>query len=165
MDFDARLIGSYGIVFGGSQVVYFGMKFNGSASSRNPVWHLVDGFHSIITYGSLAAAGYFVFVQFLAPLALILADEIFKILQGQKEQKPIEYPKIEMTPEQRQEAKRRHQEQLEMRYQKQERLLEEQRRIEAQKIEDEELRKKKLIEERKRRTAEDVTRSALDDFL
>ncbi len=165
MDIYVRLIVTYWILLIGSQVVYFGMKFNGSASSKNPVWNLVDGFHSIITYGSLAAAGYFVVVQFLAPLVVILADEISKYLEQRKELKPIEYPKIELSSEQRQEAEKQHLEWLEKRRKEEEQRFLEQQRIEAKKLEYEELQKKKIIEERRRRTADEVTRSALDDFL
>lgn len=165
MDFDDPLVGTYGILLVGSQVTYFGMRFNGSASPRNPVWLMVDMFHSIITYGSLAFVGFFIFTEFLWPLGCILAEEISKNLQRPKELKPVQLPKMEFTPEQLERMERERLERREKRLQENEQFFKEKRRIEALKLEQEELRKKKIIEERRKQTAEEVTRSALDDFL
>ncbi|MCO5144146.1 MAG: hypothetical protein M9962_13740 [Oligoflexia bacterium] len=155
MDIYVRSIVTYGIFFLGSQVVYFGMKFNGSASPRNPIWHLVNGFHSFVTYGTLLVVVIFIFIEFVFPLVLILIDETSKYLQ----------PPRELAPEEHQANKKQSLERLEEDRKEQERFLEEQQRIEAKKKEEEELRKQKIVEERKSRTAEEVTRSALDDFL
>lgn len=165
MSFNARLIGAYIIFLIGSQIVYFGMKFNSSASPRNHVWLMVEWFHSIITYGFLAAAGIFVFIEFLWPLGCFLSDETSKYLQRPKELKRIEYPKTELPPEHFERVERERLKRREKRLQENERFFDEQRRIEAEKHEEEELRKKMIAEERRSRTAEEVTRSALDDFL
>ncbi|HMN68961.1 MAG TPA: hypothetical protein PKC28_10525 [Bdellovibrionales bacterium] len=125
MDFDDPLVGAYGILLVGSQVTYFGMKFNGSASPRNPVWLMVDWFHSIITYGSLAVVGFFIFTEFLWPLGCLLTGEISKYLERPKGLKPTPPPKMEYTPEQREEYQKQRQERLEYLRQKNEQVMEE----------------------------------------
>lgn len=131
------------------------MKFNGSASPRNPIWHLVNGFHSFITYGTLLVIVIFIFIEFVLPLVLILIEETSKYLQ--------QPPKL--APAEQQEIEKQRIEQLEKDRKEHERSLEEQRRVETQEKEEDTLRKQKIAEERKSRTAEEVTRSALDDFL
>ena len=149
MSFTFRLFVSYGILFIGTQVVYFGMKLNGNASLRNPIWIFVNGVHSIFTYGTLVTL-------FLMTVAIPV---FFAILPGTKHEtlKKAETPPLEVESDEvpKSEDLRR----LETEICKDE-------DAEAVKVQEVEVqREKQVIESSRNRSAEEVARSALDDFL
>lgn len=159
MSFTFRLCVSYGILFVGVQVVYFGMKFNGAASPRNPMWHFTKGVHSILTYGTIFALGAILLVTEVIPLIISLIPKgIFEKL------KMLESLPLNVTHEEDLEQENRSQEKFEDPPQSQ-KTCEEARQSQVKAHEDKELRKKQVIESRRNRSAEEVARSALDDFL
>lgn len=145
MSFTFRLCVSYGILFVGSQVVYFGMKFNGGAYQKNPMWHFVNGVHSILTYGTL----FFLGAVLLATIVSLLVSAPIPQKQHTELIK-IESPPLDLISDEMIENERREQKKLE---------------AEQQSRQIEELRQKQIIEKRRNRSAEEAARSALDDFL
>lgn len=145
MSFTFRLCVSYGILFVGSQVVYFGMKFNGGAFQKNPIWHFVNGVHSILTYGTL----FFVGAALLASI-VSLFDSAPVPQKQPAELSEVEPPPPDLISDEMIEHERREQKKLE---------------VEQQSRQIEELRQKQIIERIRNRSAEEAARSALDDFL
>lgn len=158
MPFEGRLFGTYFIFFIGAQVVYYGMRVNGGAHPRNPVWGLVWWFHGLITYSTLAVIGV-AFVWFV--VVPIIA--YFIPAKKQKELKPLESPTFvsTATPEEL-EAQKRKEEQVAQKsheyFEAEQRRIEEQRKLEEEK-------KLKIVKARRERSATDAAHAGLDDFL
>lgn len=137
---------TYLILFLGIQGIYFGMKYNGGADLRNPVWMFVSGVHGVITYGS-----------FMAVAAIGLLYLGLLILELKPTTKFEEQVPRTPTLEEIERRRRRALEEL-RRQEVENKLIEEKRLLE-------ENRKLEFIEAKMRRSAIDATRTALDDFL
>ncbi len=149
MSFTFRLFVSYGILFVGIQVVYFGMKLNGNASQRNPTWNFVSGIHSIFTYGTLVT------------LFLVAALPIFFALLSVSKREKLESAEAPLIEgESKEILKNESPSQLatEICNDDEDAKYLKTRKVEVQ-------GKKLIIESRRNRSAEEVARSALDDFL
>lgn len=159
ISFTTRIGGSIGIFLIGSQLIYYGMKFNGSARLNSPVWGFVSGLHDLIVYGVLAAAicAFALFV--VLPLVFAMLPD-----EKSKQAKPEEdtpLPPIVLTPEQIEKKRRRYEQMLQEARELQE---QEKKRIEAQR-QIEEKRKQEIIQARRERSARAAAHDALDDFL
>ena len=55
MTFGSRMVGGCLVFLVGSQLIYYGMLFNGSNRLQAPIWRLVSGIHNLIVYGFLAS--------------------------------------------------------------------------------------------------------------
>lgn len=157
--FQYRLIGGGLIFLLGSQLIYYGMRFNGSYRFGGPAWSLVSSVHSLIVYSLLAAL---IGAAMLSVIVLVLAwipDGKDKATEPEEHTPlpPVLQTTKEIEKQKREyEATRREAERVRKAQEKKrieiEQLLEEQRKIEA-------------IKARRERSAEDVARSGLDDFL
>lgn len=149
MSFTFRLCVANGILFIGIQVVYFGMKLNGNASQRNPTWNFVSGIHSIFTYGTLVI------------LFLVAALPIFLALLSTNKREKLEGAEMPLIESESNESlKNESPSQLATEICKDDENANDlkTRKVEVQ-------REKQIIERRRNRSAEEVARSALDDFL
>lgn len=154
-----RALGAGLIFLLGSQLIYYGMKLNGSARLDGPVWSLVSGLNSLIVY-SLLAIGICAFVLF------VIVPVVFLFIPDKKPNEPnptaaLPLPPIVLTPEQIEKQRFRHEQ---MQKEAQELMEREKKRIEEkQKLEEQ--KKQEAIQRRRERSAEAVARDALDDFL
>lgn len=148
MSFQSRCIGTLLFLVLGNEIIFFGMKANGSAH-LSPVWILVSGVHlllMVILLGILAAAALAgtLFILFQIIKTLGNKSEVTRVPLESPEQ-PVKAPALQSLEVTNARA--------------------EAERIEKLKRELEELRKQEAIEARKRRSAEDAADDALDDFL
>lgn len=141
----------------GSQLIYYGMKFNGSNRLRGPVWGFVSGLHDLILYG--IAAALFVVALFVVLLILAMIND-----RRSKTAAPVEdalLPQVVLTPEQFEKQKRNYERLME---DGRKVLEQEQKRIEEQR-ELEEQKKQEAIKARRERSADAAAHAGLDDFL
>lgn len=147
-----RTGGTFLIFFLGIQGIYYGMQFNGTNHPRSPSWHLVKGLRDLITHGTFTVLiGLFLFYVVIPALLALLSDS------SRAEPQSTEENPASPTPEEIETQKLQYQKQIENQEQEA-KLIEEQRRIEEQKKQD-------VIKARRERSAQDVARDALDDFL
>jgi hypothetical protein len=71
-----RFFISLGILFGGLNFMWFGVKSNGGDSYQNPVWRFLDGFVDLEKYTVLLAAG-------IAAIVIVIGI-VFAIIESQK---------------------------------------------------------------------------------
>ncbi len=141
-----RFVLAYGFCFGGIEFVRWGMKLNGAARAINPAWRIISQIHNIfITTAVIGALG-----------ALMLVGIYFL-----SEKKPYCRPERKTETIDPAVLAERQRKAEEVRLQREEQIkLEEGLRKQAE-IE----RQKRLEEERIKMSADEVTRSALQDFL
>lgn len=150
MPFEGRIAGTGLILIVGIQGIYYGMKFNGSAHPRSPVWHFVKGLHDFTTYGALAALG-------VAFTLFVVVSVLLSLISDHGPPKPVQEKPVPPTPEQLAWREQHYREQIEKQeYEK--KRLEEIKRVEEQ-------LKQEAIKAREARSATDATHAALDDFL
>jgi hypothetical protein len=133
----------------GSQLIYYGMLYNGAGRHLPALWGFIKWIHDCLVFGLIVAAilgGIWVL--------LFLISEIVHFGQKQKPEEPKVYMKTQADLE--------YEEALRI-----ERQLEEETR--AKKIEEqrqfEEKQKQEILLARQRRSADEATRSAMEDFL
>lgn len=159
MSFTFRLFVSYGILFIGVQVIYFGMRFNGADSPRNPMWGFAQGLQSVLTYGTIGALGAVLLVKVVISLFFALIPD-----ERSEKLKTVENSTPNNASEQFLEEENRFQQKGE---ESPETKQIRERTMKAQEMEQEaeELRQKQIIEKRRNRSAEEAAKSALEDFL
>lgn len=154
-----RFIGGGLFFLLGSQLIYYGMKFNGSARLKGPVWGFVSGLHDLIVYGFSAVAIAAVVLFVGIPLVFVMIPD-GKPKKAESEEdvrpRPTALPPEEME-RQRREYEQMMQETREHHEQEQKRI-EDQRKIEEQKKQD-------VIKARRERSATDAAHAGLYDFL
>jgi hypothetical protein len=154
-----RFVGSGLIFLLGTQAIYYGMKFNGSARMGGPIWSFVSGLHDFIVFG--------VAVVVIGALVLFVGVPLFFVMipDGKPKRTAPEtetpLPKVTLTPEeiekQRLEYERMMQKVRELHKQEQKRI-EEKRLVEEQ-------RKQEAMKARRERSAKDAAHAGLEDFL
>lgn len=143
-----RFLLACGFCFGGVEFVYWNMRLNGSSYAANPAWRLVSQIHDIFV--TIAMLGAFAAVA-LATIYFVSAIRPYCAPKQKCEAKAID-PEV-LAEERRKEEEDRLQ-------------REEQRKRDEELRKQAEIERRKYLEElRKKQTADDVTRSALQDFL
>lgn len=149
MTFGSRMIGGCLVFLIGSQLIYYGMLFNGSNELQTPIWRFVSGLHDLIVYGSLASV-ICVAVLFLGSLALPLNRTDSKA----NESSTVSLDVVDKHDQKIQEELQTKQEgQTQIEFQN------------AEKLRLEEIRKLEVIKEKRERSASVAANAALDDFL
>lgn len=148
MTFRSRLIGGCLVFLVGSQLIYYGMLFNGNSSLQAPIWRLVSGIHNLIVYGFLASV-ICVAVFLLGSLALSFLRPESRTRESMT--LPFDVVEQEQQIQAELEAKLQSQKQIELEN--------------AEKLRLEEIRKLEVIKEKRERSASAAANAALDDFL
>lgn len=134
------------------------MKFNGSYRYGGPVWAIVSGVHNLIAYAAIVAAICLSLLVLLQLVFLFMPDDKPKELIPEEKTQPLP---LVLSPEQIEKQKlayeQRQKEAAEL-------MVQEQKRIEAEQLLEEQ-RKQEIIKARRERSAKDVARAGLDDFL
>ncbi len=128
----------------GIEIIYWGMKLNGSNFIGNPVWGLVSRFHKMALVGATIGGLFFVWC-FLKSIISEAKKEKEINQQKIKERERVEAWRIQRQQKQAEEIEK-------------DRLASERRDLEI------ELNKQQAIEAKLRRPPEDAARLALDDF-
>jgi hypothetical protein len=141
-----RFLLAYGFCFGGVEFVRWGMKLNGAARAINPAWRIISQIHNIfITTALVGALGALMFV------GIYFLSERKPYYPPERKTEPIDPAVLAERQRKAEEARLQREEQIK---------LEEGLRKQV-----EFARQKRLEEERIKMSADDVTRSALQDFL
>lgn len=149
MTFGSRMVGGCLVFLVGSQLIYYGMLFNGNSSLQAPIWRLVSGIHNLIVYGFLAAV-ICVAVLFLGSLVLSLDRTDSKA--NENSTLPLDaVGKHDQQIQEELETKLQGQKQIELEN--------------AEKLRLEEVRTLEVIKEKRERSASAAANAALDDFL
>lgn len=141
----------------GTQLIYYGMKFNGSARLNSPVWSFVSGLHDLIVYGVWAV---------ICALALFIVLFIVAMIADRKSKTaaPVEDVPLApfiLSPEQIEKQRQNYEQLLQagrVVLEQERKRIEEQRKLEDQ-------RKQEAIKARRERSATDAAHAGLDDFL
>ncbi len=145
-----RFLLAYGFCFGGVEFVYWNMKLNGSARAINPAWRFVSQIHDIfITVTMIGALG----AIMLAVIYFISEERSYYPREQERrlESKPVDPAVLAEERRLAEKDRLKREEQIKI-----EEDLRKQAEIERQ---------KRLEEERIKMSADEVTRSALQDFL
>lgn len=129
-----RALGSGLIFLLGSQLIYYGMKLNGSPRLNAFVWSLVSCVHSLIVY-SLWAIGICAFVLFvIVPVIFLFIPDKKPNVQNPKVATPL--PTKVLTPEQIEKQHFRHeqmQKEVHELMEQEKKRIEEKQKLEEQK--------------------------------
>ncbi len=145
-----RFLLAYGFAFGGIEFVYWNMKFNGSAHAINPAWRFVSQVHDVFVMSAMIGA-----LGIATLVAIYFISERMPYCPPERERKSEIRP---IDPAMLAEERRKFEDERL-------RLVEQQKREEELRKQTESDRQKRLEEERMKMSADDVTRSTLQDFL
>lgn len=148
MTFGSRMMGGCLVFLVGSQLIYYGMLFNGSSSIQAPIWRLVSGIHNLIVYGFLASV---ICVAVFLFGSLALSFIRLETRTSESEALPFDVVGHEQQSQEELEPKLQSQKQIELEN--------------AEKLRLEEIRKLEVIKEKRERSASAAANAALDDFL
>lgn len=148
MTFRSRMVGGCSVFLVGSQLIYYGMLFNGSNRLQAPIWRLVSGIHNLIVYGFLAAV---ICVAVFLFGSLALSFIRLETRTSESEALPFDVVGHEQQSQEELEPKLQSQKQIELEN--------------AEKLRLEEIRKLEVIKEKRERSASAAANAALDDFL
>jgi hypothetical protein len=156
MSFSRRLMGGSLIFLVGSQVIYYGMRLNGSDRIQGPVWAFVSSLHSLMVFG-FVILGLWALTRVLLPL---LASIIF----GENSKNSSQVGGSPRPPDSAQ---------LDQRVDKQcnfqgvsrekHKIFEQERTLEQRRLEEQ--KKKEVTRARGERSADAAAQAGLGDFL